>query len=88
MLLRHFDSPTGGTEVLASELSKSPDRDLNELLRALDLDHRVVAWQLQDVQARASERERALRQRNGAKTQARLDGFERSEDEDAGRAGY
>ncbi len=55
MLLRHFDAPLAGTEVLASELSKEPERDLGELLDALDLDPQLVIWKLGGGEARASE---------------------------------
>lgn len=63
MLLRHFDAPGPGTEVLASELSPDPDRDLGELLHALDLDPQLVTWKLDPAGARASdlERERSRR---------------------------
>jgi hypothetical protein len=39
MLLHHFESPDPGTEVLASEESAHPERDLEELLDILKLDH-------------------------------------------------
>jgi hypothetical protein len=46
MLLRHFDAPVPGTQVLASERSIDPDRDLSELLSVLDLDPQLVTWKL------------------------------------------
>jgi hypothetical protein len=57
VLLRHFDAPGPGTEVLASELSSDPDRDLGELLRALDLSPQVLTWKLDRAEARASQLE-------------------------------
>jgi hypothetical protein len=63
MLLRHFDAPGPGTEVLASELSNDPDRDLRELLQALELSPQIVTWKLGRHEAEASwlERQRLLR---------------------------
>jgi 5,6,7,8-tetrahydromethanopterin hydro-lyase len=58
MLLRHLDAPLAGTEVLASELSTDPERDLNEFLQALHLDPRVVTWALDANEARAAQLER------------------------------
>lgn len=46
MLLRHSDAPGPGTEVLAPEHSADPHRDLIELLDALQLDPRLVSWEL------------------------------------------
>jgi hypothetical protein len=63
MLLRHFDAPGPGTEVLASELSNDPQRDLGELLRALELDPQLVTWKLDREQARASQIEQNQRRR-------------------------
>jgi hypothetical protein len=71
MLLRHDDDPCPGTEVLASELSIEPGRDLTELLGALNLDANLVTWKLDEMDARASERERLDRVR--ATKRKRLD---------------
>jgi 5,6,7,8-tetrahydromethanopterin hydro-lyase len=58
MLLRHFDDPQNGTEVLASEESTDPQRDLGELLNALNLDWTDVTWRLDPHEAEASRLER------------------------------
>lgn len=46
MLLRHVDDPGRGTEVLASEHSDDPDRDLRELLAALKVSATAIIWKL------------------------------------------
>jgi hypothetical protein len=57
MLLHHFESPNPGTEVLASEESTQPERDLEELLDTLELAPDVVTWRLTREEALASQRE-------------------------------
>lgn len=59
MLLRHFDAPEPGTEVLASERSTQPERDLEELLDALDLRPDQVTWRLSREEALAAQRQLA-----------------------------
>jgi len=46
MLLRHLDAPSAGTEVLSSERSPRPQRDLHEFLSVFDLDESIVTWAL------------------------------------------
>jgi hypothetical protein len=60
MLLHHFESPDPGTEVLASEESAHPERDLEELLDILKLDPQLVTWRLTREEALASQRELQL----------------------------
>ena len=57
MLLHHFESPDPGTEVLASERSIEPERDLDELLEVLDIGPDLVTWKLSREDAMASQRE-------------------------------
>jgi hypothetical protein len=57
MLLHHFESPDPGTEVLASERSTEPERDLEDLLQALGIDAGLVTWKLSHDQAIASQQE-------------------------------
>jgi hypothetical protein len=66
MLLRHFDAPGPGTEVLASERSNDPQRDLSELLRALKLDPQLVTWKLEREPALASRVEQSQPRRRHA----------------------
>jgi hypothetical protein len=60
MLLHHFESPEPGTEVLASEESTHPERDLQELLDTLELEPDLVTWRLTREEALASQRELQL----------------------------
>lgn len=60
MLLHHFESPDPGTEVLASEESAHPERDLQELLNTLRLEADLVTWRLTAEEALASQRELQL----------------------------
>jgi hypothetical protein len=60
MPLHHFESPDPGTEVLASEESAHPERDLEELLDILKLDPQLVTWRLTREEALASQRELQL----------------------------
>jgi len=46
MLLRHYDDPSTGTELLASERSETPAEDLRAFLDALDLADHDVTWAL------------------------------------------
>ena len=55
MLLHHFEAPYPGTEVLASDRSTEPERDLTELLDALDLRPDLVTWTLSREEALASQ---------------------------------
>lgn len=60
MLLHHFESPDPGTEVLASEESMQPERDLEELLDGLELEPELVTWRLTPEEALAARRELQL----------------------------
>lgn len=57
MLLHHFESPEPGTEVLASEDSVEPERDLQELLDALEIEPDLVTWKLSREDAIAAQQE-------------------------------
>lgn len=57
MLLRHFDDPEPGTEVLASDTSTEPERDLEGLLEALDIQPDQVTWRLSREEALAARRQ-------------------------------
>ena len=48
MLSRDVDAPFAGTELLAAQTSRyTPTRDLEDFLRALELDERTVTWALE-----------------------------------------
>lgn len=57
MLLRHFDDPQPGTEVLASDRSTEPERDLEGLLDALEIRPDHVTWRLSREDALAARRQ-------------------------------